>query len=310
MHSFAILTDNACGFTHEIASKYGIDGMFVGYVTEPDGKTHKADVDWENTTPDEYFKSMSDKKHLYKTAACGPDDMCVEIKKHVEAGLPVLIITLSGALSGTYNFASKARELVLKEFPEAKIEIVDSLRYGTSLGSLCVYAAKLREEGKTFEETVKWVEENRNCFHESGPMDDLFFLARTGRISSAKAFFGNLVGVKPMGDFNGKGLSEVMAKAKGLRKAFEVGTEYIKRTIVNPQDQTIFVSQSLREKEVAVYVEMIRKEINPKEIVVIPVDQSSGANIGPGLMCAFYYGKMISEGLAEEKAIMTELLAK
>jgi len=310
MSTFALISDNACDLTKDLRERFGIADLIIGTVTFPDGHTEKSDVDWIRHTPDEYFRSMSDKKHIYKSSAANIEEIKQVFIKQIDAGLPVLAIVLSSALSGTYNFCLKAAEQIKKERPEAKIRVIDSLRYSGSLASLLIYASELRGQGLTFEEVGDWIEKNKNCFHEMGPMDDLFFLARTGRISKAKAFMGNLVGVKPLADFNGHGLSEVITKVKGLKKAFEISIEYIKRTIVDPDKQIVFIAESLRKEEVQAFKEMIVKEIKPKDVILTSVDMSSGANIGPGLMCCFYYGKPISEDLIEEKALMAELTSK
>src|SRR5574344_1251091 len=202
MEKFAIISDNACDLDKSLRDRFGVDDLIIGTVTFPDGHTEKSDVDWVKHDPDEYFKSMSDKKHIYKSAAANVAEITEAFEKQVKAGRPVLAIVLSSALSGTYNFCLKAAEAVKAKFPAAKIKVIDSQRYSTSLGSLVAYACQLREQGKPFEEVAAWVEANKNCFHQMGVMDDLFFLSRTGRISKAKAFMGNLVGVKPMADFN------------------------------------------------------------------------------------------------------------
>ena len=310
MEKFAIISDNACDLDKSLRDRFGVDDLIVGTVTFPDGHTEKSDVDWVKHDPDEYFKSMSDKKHIYKSAAASVTEIAACFENFVKVGRPVLAIVLSAALSGTYNFCLKAAEEIKAKYPTAQIHVVDSQRYSTSLGSLVAYACQLREQGKSFEEVATWVEANKNCFHQMGVMDDLFFLSRTGRISKAKAFMGNLVGVKPMADFNGHGLSEVIAKVKGLKNAFQVTIDYMKKTIVNPDQQVVFIAQSLRKEQVQVLADMVKEQIKPKEIIITPVDMSSGANIGPGLMACFYYGKQISNDLVEEKAIMAELTGK
>lgn len=310
MDNFAIISDNACDLDKALRERFGVEGLVVGTVTFPDGHAEKSDVDWEVHTPEEYFSSMKDKKHIYKTAAANIEEIKELIMKFAKQGRPVLGIFLSSALSGTYNFALKAAEDVKKEIPTAEIRIIDSQRYSTSLGSLIVAASLQRTAGKSFTEVADWVEENKNCFHQMGVMDDLFFLARTGRVSKAAAFMGNLVGVEPMADFNGHGLSEVIAKVKGLKKAFQVTIDYMKKTIIDPENQIVFIAQSLREKQAGILYDMVKEQIKPKEIIVTSVDMSSGANIGPGLVACFYFGKKISEGLAEEKAIMSELTGK
>ena len=97
-------------------------------------------------------------------------------------------MTISSALSATYNFYLQAKKESLIDFPERKIYVIDSLRYSTALGQLCVFAAELRAEGKNIDEVAKWIEDNKNRFHQIGFLDDLSFVAAKGRISKPKAF--------------------------------------------------------------------------------------------------------------------------
>ena len=141
-------------------------------------------------------------------------------------------------------------------------------------------------------------------------MDDLFFLVRTGRISNVKAFFGSLVGVNPMADFNEKGVSEVLAKFKGKKAALDAVIKYMKGTITDPENQIIFVAHSNRPEAAEKLAAMIKAEFNPKEIIINTVGMACGANIGPGLCAAFYEGKPISHDMAEEKALMATIAQK
>ena len=308
MKTFAIVTDNGCALTKPLRDRFRIDAVVRGTIAYPDGRVETADLDYERITPEDYFKSMT-KKSIYKTACANIDQMKDMMEPFAKEGKDILFITISSALSGTYNFGLKAAETLMKEYPGVKIEVIDSLRYSTALGMMLIEASNLREQGKSFEETVAWVKENFACFHQMGIMDDLYFLARTGRVAKAAAFFGTMIGVEPMAEFSFSGLSEVLAKAKGKKKALLATVAYIKDRIVDPQDHILFVCHSLREKEAAFLKEEIEKQIKPKEIIVSYVDQTCGANIGPGLCAAFFYGKKITADLAEERELLNSLIA-
>ena len=130
---------------------------------------------------------------------------------------------------------------------------------------------------------------------------------RTGRISNAKAFFGSLVGINPMADFNERGVSEVLAKFKGKRAALDAVIKYMKATAVSLEDRTVFVAHSNRAEVAEKLRDMIEAEFHPKEIIINTVGMACGANIGPGLCAAFYEGKPISPDMADEKAIMESI---
>ena len=182
------------------------------------------------------------------------------------------------------------------------------MRYSTALSMLVIEATIKRAEGLSLEETAAYIDKNKHRLHQCGPMDDLFFLCKTGRISNFKAFFGTLVGINPIADFNRGGLSEVLGKFKGKKAALDAVIKYMKKTITNPKDQIIFVAHSNREQAALLLKEMIIKEFEPKEVIINHVGMSCGVSIGPGLCAAFYWGEEISEDMASEKAIMNEII--
>ena len=185
---------------------------------------------------------------------------------------------------------------------------MNSLRYSTAQGMLLSYASKLREEGKSCDEVADWLEENKQCFHQIGIMDDLFFLARTGRVNKAAAFMGSLVGVEPMADFSSNGLCTVIGKGKGKKKSLDAAVSYLQKLAINPKDQVLFLAHSLREKEAEYFKKVIEERVGPKEVIVSSVDMVCGANIGPGLVAVFFYGQKITEDLSAEKAVLADCL--
>ena len=211
-------------------------------------------------------------------------------------------------MSGTYNFAVKGREQALEKYPDAKINIIDSLRFGPGFGLMAVKAAQLRDEGKSLDEVTAWIEENKCRYHQAGWLDDLSFVAKKGRLNHAAAFMGTLVGIKPIGEFDYNGMTTVLGKAKGAKKAYSVLLRYIAETIENPQEQVIFVAQSNRMAQAEQYKKMLEETIKPKEVRIVDVYPASGINVGPGLMAAYYMGKPISKDLSVEKELINRLL--
>lgn len=307
MHSFAIIADNSCALRKEYRERFGVDGIVYGTITYPDGHSEFGDLDYERITPEDYFRSIS-KKAIYKTACANIDQMIAVLEPFAKEGKDIVFLTISSALSGTYNFAVKAAEKVMEQYPGVKVYVVNSLRYASALALLVQEACARRDEGLDAKATAEWLEENKQRFHQMGIMDDLFFLARTGRIAKAKAFFGTMAGIKPMGEFSASGLTEAIGKAKGTKRGLDATIAYIQDRILEPEKHIVFIAHSLREKEAKYLEDRIREVIKPKEIICLPLDQTSGANMGPGLAAAFFYGKPLSPELAEEKALLTSIL--
>ena len=308
MSDFVIIPDASCDLVKDLRERFNIDDYTENLVYFPDGHTEFADIDWERHDPKQYYESMADKKTIYKTACAPTGDIVTKYEKYLKEGKDVLAICLSTGVSGTYSVCEMVKNQLEEKYPERKIICIDSLRYSTAMSLVCIMAAQKRAEGATIEQTAEYINKRKHCIHQMGPMDDLFFLCKTGRISNFKAFFGTLVGVNPMADFNRQGLSEVLAKFKGKKAAFDAVIRYMKKTIENPEDQIIFVAHSNREEAAKLLADMIQKEFSPKEIIISQIGMSCGASIGPGLCAAYYYGTEISEGCEKEKEIMTQVL--
>jgi fatty acid-binding protein DegV len=98
------------------------------------------------------------------------------------------------------------------------------------------------ESGMAFEDTVAYLNAHKNEIHQMGPLDDLFFLNRSGRVSKTIAVMGTMVGIRPLADFQSNGFCQVLGKVKGMNHALEVGAEYVKRSIASPANATIIVA--------------------------------------------------------------------
>lgn len=307
MSDYVIIADATCDLTSAMQERFDIPDILHGILYYPDGHSEPQDPDWNNISAEEFYHSMRNKNVMYKTAAPPLGEITEVFEKHLSQGKDILNISISSGLSSCYNDCQLVAKDLLEKYPGRKIICVDSLRYSTSLGLLVMSTAMKRKEGATLEEAAAYAEEEKYKIHQMGIMDDLFFLVKKGRISNFKAFFGSMVGLNLLADLNDTGMAEVIAKFKGKRDAFAADVEYIRRTIVNPEEQTIFVAHSNRADAAKLYADMIQKEIAPKEIIITEVCQGCGANIGPGLCAAFYKGNPVSKGLETEKAIMAEI---
>ena len=309
MNKYIILVDAGSDLTREIREKYDIE-YIPGHVTFPDGTEHSARLDWDNVDREEFFKLLRNKANNFSTAPASVEEYKELLRKFLSEGNDVLVISISSGLSGTYNFTLVAKDELSKEFPDRKIVCVDSKRYSTAFGMLAVQASMLRAEGKTIEEVETYLNENKNRVHQMGIIDDLSFLAKRGRISHAKAFMGSLIGIKPLGDFSNDGLPTVIGKAKGEKKAVEAGIEYCKQISEDIENQVVFVAHTNRLKQAEELIEVVRRELKPKDIIFSEIHTLNSINIGPGLAAIYFMGKPITDDLAYEKNLIDSILKK
>ena len=308
MADYVILTDSSTDLTKDLRKRFGIDDYLPGNITFPDGHTEDSTLDWENISPQDFYTSMS-KDSMYTTGIKNIEVQEAFFEKYLKQGLDILSISLSHSLSNTFDSCRKAAQNLQEKYPERKIICVDSLRYSGADGLLCSIAGEMKKEGKSLEEVAEWLENNKHRCHQTGTVDDLKFLAKMGRCSNVSAFMGSLINIKPIAEFNRDGMNQIITKVTGYKKLFSAMIEYMKATI-DPEPKRIFVSHTFRKAQWLQLQELIRENFPSAEIIPTTVNMANGSSIGPGMVVAFYMGKEISEGLAEETKILEEIKAK
>ena len=277
--NFAIITDAGGDFTREIIAKYGIEETPMSTVAWPDGSNKPTDLYWDTMKPNEYFTLMTNKKNNFSSSIPAPQTIIDRLSALAEANRNVIVITISSSMSGGFSAFTVA-------------------------ASLC------REKGMDFVSTVNYLRDFRLRIHQCGFIDDLFFLARKGRIGKGKAFMGSLVGVKPLGDLcNETGQTQIIGKARGYKTVMKLFPEYIKATIGDTKNKAFVVTYSLREEQALEMKKMIEEYFKPEHLIFVPVGQSTGCNVGPGLAAAFYAGdEPVSPYCEKEKEILEKIM--
>ena len=308
MNPYIILTDVTCDLSPAIREQFGITDYVHGHISISDGRELVTTLDWSNISREDFYTWLGDRRMQVSTAPASPEEYYEYFKKYAEAGTDIISISISSRISSTYNVAVGAAERVRAEYPERRIICVDSLRMSGSMGILVCYAHELQREGKPLDEVAKWLEANRLRVHQMGPIDDLIFVARRGRISMGKAIMGSFAGVKPMGDCNRDGYVTVLAKAKGMKKALNATVAYVREVAADVQDQYLLVVHSNREEYAMTLKEKLEKELAPKQVLVSDSYSASGTNIGPGMVGVYFLGDEVSEELTREREIMTRVM--
>lgn len=308
MSNFVIIPDTSCDLNKELRERFGISDYLHGIYYDPDGTEHRCSLDWEEISPKDYYNSMKGRKALYTTATPLVGEVMSTFEKYLKEGKDILSVSLSSGLSASYGNTVRVAEELKGKYPDRKIICVDSHHYSGSLGLLVIEACLWRNAGKTIEETAEYLNRVRYKIHQTGSMDDLFFLVKTGRVTNAKALLGTMIGLNIMADFNRSGMAEVIGKCKGQKRAIEATLQYMERHIEDPENQIILIAQTNREAAAQLLADRIREKFNPKEIHILPVGTACGATIGPGLCAAFYIGKEISEDMAPEKEVMASII--
>ncbi len=309
MKKTVIIPDVTCDLSAELREYFGLEDYVQGYVHIND-RSLRTRLDWEIISREEFYKTLANQKNSVSSAAASPEEYYQIFKGYAEQGCDILSMSISSKISATYNIAASAAERIRNEFPDCRIYCLDTKRMSGSFGLLVAYACELRAQGKSFDELVAWLEENKHRVHQMGPIDDLTYVARRGQISKGKAVMGNLVGIKPMGDSNADGYVTVLTKVKGIKPALDATAAYVARMATDLQDQYLFIMHSDREKYAMALKERLEEVAPCKKIFVSDVFAGCGTNIGAGMIGVYFLGEPVSDDCAAEKEALLSVIGQ
>ena len=214
-----------------------------------------------------------------------------EFLKAVKNGDSIICITLSSALSGTFNSANIAKNNIIEEYPEAKIELVDSLSVSMGQGLLVLKACEMRDKGLSVEEIVTWIEENKRKIIHSFVVDSLNHLKRGGRISATTAAIGGLLNIKPALYIDDDGKVMQGEKIKGKKKVLKFLANEVKEKAINSENETLYICHGDCLEDAETLKNMILEEVKFKNIVINYVGNVIGAHAGPEVLAVLFLGK-------------------
>ena len=192
---FDIITDSACDLTPETAATLNIE--IIPFYVSLDGEHYRKEG--KEIAVRDFYQFMVDNPSAYpKTSLPSLEDFETAFRAHAEAGRPVLCICFTSKMSGCVGSARNARELVLEDFPDAKIEVIDSTAATVTESIVVENAVAMRDAGCTLDEAVTWLEAEKITNQIFFTVGNLDYLIKGGRIGKVTGRAANILGIKPM----------------------------------------------------------------------------------------------------------------
>lgn len=296
MKEFEIVTDSCCDLPISYVNEKKIN--IVNLTCIFDEKEYIDDLG-KNLSFKDFYDGM-EKGILAKTSQPSTDAFYTLFKKLVNENKDILYLCVSSGLSGTINSANIARKMILEESKEANIYILDALTASLGLGLCVVKAVDLKESGKSMDEIINFLEECKQNLNTYITVNDLVYLKRGGRISSAAAMFGMVLHIKPILTLNHEGRVIPVLKVRGRKKAIDKIFELVLERIINPEEQTIFISHGNCFEEANRLKERIESRIHVKSFIISDIGPVVGTYGGPGAIAVFFIGKERQHHIIEQ----------
>lgn len=236
-------------------------------------------------TTRELYKRVDEGGKLPKTAAPSPGDFVKAFCPHIEAGDDILYIALSSGLSSTYQSGLMAAA----EFPEGRIECVDSLNLSTGIGLVVMKAVDFVKAGMGLQEIAKRLREEIVPKVETEfVIDTLEYLHKGGRCSGMQNLIGSMLKIRPVVKVvNGKMI--LAEKIRGKReRVLQTMLEHALADKDRMEPSRVFVTHSMGEEDAKVLKSELEKHLHVKEILITEAGCVISSHCGPNTVGILY----------------------
>jgi DegV family protein with EDD domain len=245
---------------------------------------------------DDFFQSIDPKTfydevragEMSTTSQVNSEQYIKNFRPFIEKNISIISLSFSSALSGSFGSSVLAKDMLLEEYPDADITLIDTKAASLGSGLIAWNAIEMLKEGVSKEEIVQWVEENKLKVAHWFTVGDLNHLKRGGRVSGATAFIGTILDIKPILHVDNEGRLIPVTKVKGRKKSIRALFEKLQETIVNPEGQTIFISHGDSLEDAQYLADLIKAKYNVKDIIINYVGPVIGSHSGPGTLALFF----------------------
>ena len=267
-----IITDSLSDITSDLANELGVT---VVPLTVLFG--HETFLDRVTITTAEFYRRLADGTVWPTTTQPSPGTFLEVYNNLAKETDEILVVTLSGKMSGTYQSALGAKNMFKGN---CRIEIIDSQLVAMSLGLIVISAARKAKAGAKLDELASWVKKAMPRSHFVVYFDTLKYLAKGGRIGKAQGLLGAMLSVKPILTVK----EGEMAPLTRLR-SLSAGMDYLYNILAgHPGAELVAVEHATTPEEAGRLVSRIIPIFPKERIFTGVISPVLGVHGGPGAM--------------------------
>jgi DegV family protein with EDD domain len=278
----AIVTDSTAYLPEDCLQQYNISVTPLSVIWGDQSYLDGVDI-----LPSEFYKRLADSRVMPTTSQVTPAAMHSTFQSLLEQGYNVLGIFVSSKISGTFQSAVQAREMLPHASDAERIAVVDSLWTTMAMGWPVLTAARAAQAGESLSECQKVAE---NACQNSGVLfvvETLEFMRRGGRIGGAQAFLGTMLNIKPVLEMRG-GRIEAVEKVRTKQKAIQHMLDVVAERLKGKANIRLAVTHSNSEADASALLETARTQLDPIETLSCPLSPVIGTHTGPGTVALNY----------------------
>lgn len=281
-----LYTDTSANLPLALLREYDIAVIPFSYTVNGVAEDYNEETDFDGKA---FYDAMRRGAEV-KTSMVNPATAAAFFERALAQGDDVLYVGMSGGISGTAQAAVIAAGELTEKYPARKIVTIDTYAASLGEGLQVLEAARMIEEGKSLDEIKAHLLSRRPHMCQFFTVDDLAYLKRGGRISSATALIGTVLSIKPIlcGDETGHIVS--CGKVRGMKRAYQELANYYDGRALD-KSEMLGIAHADNEEGAQALIALLRDKGFTGECLNVVYEPVTGAHVGPGTVALFFYGK-------------------
>lgn len=281
-----LYTDTSANLPLALLREYDIAVIPFSYTVNGVAEDYSEETDFDGKA---FYDAMRRGAEV-KTSMVNPATAAAFFERALAQGDDVLYVGMSGGISGTAQAAVIAAGELTGKYPARKIVTIDTYAASLGEGLQVLEAARMIEEGKSLDEIKAHLLSRRPHMCQFFTVDDLAYLKRGGRISSATALIGTVLSIKPIlcGDETGHIVS--CGKVRGMKRAYQELANYYDGRALD-KSEMLGIAHADNEEGAQALIALLRDKGFTGECLNVVYEPVTGAHVGPGTVALFFYGK-------------------
>lgn len=282
---YQIISDSSCDLEPALAKERGIH--VVPFYVSFDGEHYYKEI--EQMPIRKFYEDMVANPGVFpKSSLPSIEDYIEAFTPYVKEGTPVICICITTKFSGSYNSATNAKEILLEDYPDAKIAVIDA-QFNTVLQGIYVLeAARMRDTGLSFEETVEILEQVKLTGRIFFTTADISYLKSGGRLGKLVSIANNALKIKPLivlkeGEIFPFGVAR--SRSKSLDKVISQARKHFESIGESPDDYQIVVGYGYDYEEAVSFRDKLLADLktysNIQQIDIFQIGATIGVHTGP-----------------------------
>ncbi len=284
-----LIADSSCEFSKAEAEEYGVEILPITIIEGDIEYRDRVDI-----TPEEIYKKMREGT-MYKTSALVPFTFYEKFKEFSKEYDEIVYLGFSAALSRTFNSSEQAKEDILKENPNLRIELVDTKTTSAGYKMIVLKAAEMVKAGATLDEILEEVNKRIDASKTIFSVDDMKYLYNGGRVSKTQAVIGGMLNIKPILHVAEDGSLEGIDKVRGTHRAYQKMIDILKSEMKDDSvsNQVVGIIHSDNLEGAEKIKDLLIEELGIKEFIETDLAPVIGCHTGPELIGISFYNRQV-----------------